>query len=209
MLWKLLGSQFAVKDRRRFSSLLFPWPKHIAEVCSAGQNFPLVGVHTNLAISGYLHMLVYSHFILTFLWKTMCIFPLQRISKKIRQQNIDREILHASVRKLKPRIPSELRSVQLCCCFVLQGWLRVAVGISSLEFPDLHACNINEIFWWKSSFYISDLFRCTSWWIKTAITAAAWISCNTTCLDALSYFSVCSQREQSQALCWFFMKVQS
>lgn len=63
----------------------------------------------------------------------LCIFPLQQISKKICQQNIDREILHTSVRKLKPRIPSEPLSVQLRCCFVLQGWLRVAVGISSLS----------------------------------------------------------------------------
>lgn len=69
----------------------------------------------------------------TFLWKTMYILPLQQISKKILQQNIDREILHTSVRKLKPRIPSEHPFVQLCCCFVLQGWFRVAVGISSLS----------------------------------------------------------------------------
>lgn len=67
------------EDSALFSSDI----KHVAEVCCTGWDFPLVGVHTNLAISGYLHMLVCSHFILAFHRKATGIFPLQQISKKI------------------------------------------------------------------------------------------------------------------------------
>lgn len=58
--------------------------KHVAEVCCTGWDFPLVGVLTNLSISGYLHkLLVCSRFICTFHRKAMGIFPLQKMSKKI------------------------------------------------------------------------------------------------------------------------------
>lgn len=57
--------------------------KHVAEVCCRGWNFPLVGVRTNSAISGYLHILVCSHFVLVFYGIAMGIFPLQQISKKM------------------------------------------------------------------------------------------------------------------------------
>lgn len=132
MLWKLFGPQFTVKDRR-LSSLLLLWPKTYCWVL-----FRRVKLSTSRCSHKFGHIWLssyvgVSHFILTFLWKTMYIFVLQHISKKILQQNIDGEILHTSVRKLKPRIPSKHPFVQLCCCFVLQGWFRVAVGISSLS----------------------------------------------------------------------------
>lgn len=50
-----LSLQSRTEDWALFSSSDL---KRTAEFCSAEWNFPLVGVHTNLAISGYLHMLV-------------------------------------------------------------------------------------------------------------------------------------------------------
>ena len=74
-----------LQSRMEEDSALFSSPdlKHVAEVSCTGRDFPLVGVHTNLAVSGYLHMLVCSHFILAFHRKAMGIFPSQQISKNI------------------------------------------------------------------------------------------------------------------------------
>lgn len=127
--WLVPSLQSRMEDSALISSSDL---KHIAEVyCTAG-DFPLVGVHTNFAVSGDLHTLACCHFILAFPWKAMGIFPLQKISKKT-HQHIFGEILHAPASKWKPRIPSETLSVQLRCCFVLKGWLGVAGGISSLS----------------------------------------------------------------------------
>lgn len=82
MLWHMLvGAWFPVKDGRT-SSLSSSTLKHVAEVCCTRWNFPLVGVRTNSAISGYLHILVCSHFILAFYRIAMSIFPFNKFQRK-------------------------------------------------------------------------------------------------------------------------------
>lgn len=61
--WLVPSLQSRMEDSALISSSDL---KHIAEVyCTAG-DFPLVGVHTNFAVSGDLHTLACCHFILAF-----------------------------------------------------------------------------------------------------------------------------------------------